>query len=136
MLPVRSVTVSPSSAACIETPEFQIAEAAREVELLATRYFRKRASGRKGTPRRKTVYIQIAPPTSAGDPGKTAAIPVPPGQSLPPLPENAIRNPSEWAKVPGVKIVNQGRIAPGLDPSTYAYVKFTNHANLYRIPLQ
>ena len=88
------------------------------------------------SPNGRYLYVQIAPPTSAGDPGKTAAIPVPPGQTLPPLPENAIHNPSEWAKAPGVKIVNQGRIAPGPDPSTYAYVKFTSHANLYRIPLQ
>jgi eukaryotic-like serine/threonine-protein kinase len=88
------------------------------------------------SPNGRYLYVQIAPPTSEGDPGKTAAIPVPPGQTLPPLPENAVHNPSEWAKVPGVKIVNQGRIAPGPDPSTYAYVKFTGHANLYRIPLQ
>ena len=88
------------------------------------------------SPNGRYLYVQIAPPTNAGDPGKTAAIPVPPGQTLPRLPENAVNNPSEWAKVPGVKIVNHGRIAPGPDPSTYAYVKSAGHANLYRIPIR
>jgi eukaryotic-like serine/threonine-protein kinase len=93
-------------------------------------------SGIAWSPNGRYLYVQVAPPTNAGDPGKTAAIPVPPGQTLPPLPENAVHNPSEWAKVPGVKIVNHGRIAPGPDPSTYAYVKSAGHANLYRIPIR
>ena len=88
------------------------------------------------SPNGRYLYVQIAPATSAGDPGKTAAIPVPPGQTLPRLPENAVHNPSEWAKVLGVKIVNHGRIAPGPDPSTYAYVNSAGHANLYRIPIR
>ena len=88
------------------------------------------------SPNGRYLYVQIAPATSAGDPGKTAAIPVPPGQTLPRLPENAVHNPSEWAKVLGVKILNHGGIAPGPDPSTYAYLKFAGHANLYRIPIR
>jgi len=93
------------------------------------------AGGITWAPDGRYLYVQIAAATSGGFPGKTAAIPVPPGQTLPPLPENAVRDPAEWAKVPGVKIVNHDGIAPGPDPSTYAYVKSTSHANLYRIPL-
>ncbi len=94
------------------------------------------AGGIAWAPDGRYLYVQIASATSGGSPGKTVAIPVPPGQTLPPLPENAIRNPAEWAKVPGVKIVNHDGIAPGPDPSTYAYVKSTGHANLFRIPLR
>ncbi len=94
------------------------------------------ADGIAWSPNGRYLYVEIAPATSAGDPGKTAAIPVPPGQTLPSLPEKAVHNPSEWAKVPGVKIVNHVRIAPSPDPSIYAYVKFTGHANLYRIPIR
>ncbi len=94
------------------------------------------ASGIAWSPNGRYLYIEIAAATSAGSPGKTAAIPVPPGQTLPPLPENAVHNPSEWARVPGVKIVNHDYISPGPDPSTYAYLKSSGHANLYRIPLR
>lgn len=94
------------------------------------------AGGIAWAPDGRYLYVEIAAATSSGFPGKTAAIPVPPGQTLPPLPENAVHNPAEWAKVPGVKIVEHAGIAPGPDPSIYAYVKYTIHANLYRIPLQ
>ena len=94
------------------------------------------AGGIAWAPNGRYLYVQIAAATSGGSPGKTVAIPVPPGQTLPPLPENAVHNPAEWAKVPGVKIVNHDGIAPGPDPSTYAYCEITGHANLYRIPLR
>ncbi|MGP0074489.1 MAG: protein kinase domain-containing protein [Bryobacteraceae bacterium] len=94
------------------------------------------AGGIAWAPDGRYLYVQIASATSGGSPGKTAAIPVPPGQTLPPLPENAVRNPAEWVKIPGVKIVNHDGIAPGPDPSIYAYVKSTGHANLYRVPLR
>jgi hypothetical protein len=94
------------------------------------------AGGIAWAPDGRYLYIEIAAATSGGSAGKTAAIPVPQGQTLPPLPENAVHNPAEWAKLPGVKIVNHDGIAPGPDPSIYAYGKSTGHANLYRIPLQ
>ncbi len=94
------------------------------------------AGGIAWAPNGRYLYVTIAAATSGGSPGRTAAIPVPLGQTLPPLPENAVRNPAEWAKVPGVKIVNHAYISPGPSPSTYAYVKPTGHANLYRIPLR
>jgi hypothetical protein len=65
-----------------------------------------------------------------------AAIPIPPGKTLPPLPPGALRQPEEWAKVPGVTIVEHDKIAPGPNPSTYGYVKPSVHANRFRIPLQ
>ena len=94
------------------------------------------AGGIAWAPDGRYLYVQIAAATSGGSPGKTAAIPVAPGQTLPALPENVVHNPAEWVKVPGVKIVNHDNIAPGPDPSTYAYGKSSGHANLYRIPLR
>ena len=82
------------------------------------------------------LYMEIAPDSRVNPDGKTAAIPVPPGATLPPLPVEAVRNPAEWAKVRGVKIVEHANIAPGPDPSTYAYIKTSIHANLFRIPLR
>ena len=93
------------------------------------------AGGIAWAPNGRYLYIQIASATR-GSPGKTAAIPVSPGQTLPPLPASAVHNPAAWAKVPGVQIVDHDNIAPGLDPSTYAYIKTSIHANLFRIPLR
>ena len=42
---------------------------------------------------------------------------------------------AEALAIPGTKVMNQANIAPGLG-STYAYVKPTMHANLFRIPLR
>ena len=45
-------------------------------------------------------------------------------------------------KIPGAKLsshtestVEYGGVTPGIDPSTYAFVKWTVHRNLYRIPI-
>ena len=94
------------------------------------------AGGIAWAPDGRYLYVQIAVGYQWGFPGQNRRHPVPPGQTLPPLPENAVRNPAEWVKVPGVKIVNHDGIAPGPDPSIYAYVKSTGHANLYRVPLR
>jgi hypothetical protein len=64
------------------------------------------------------------------------AIPVPAGETLPSLPAAGIRTEAEALAIPGAKTIEQGQIAAGPDPSTYAYVKSAVHANLFRIPLQ
>jgi len=51
------------------------------------------------------------------------------------LPDSGIRLEAEGLALPGMKIMEQGDIAPGLTPSTYAYVKSSVHSNLFRIPL-
>jgi eukaryotic-like serine/threonine-protein kinase len=87
------------------------------------------------SPNGRYFYVEMVP-ASRDNPGRTAAIPVPPGKTLPPLPPDAVHNPAAWANIPGVKIVEHASIAPGPDPSIYAYVKSSVHANLYRIPLR
>lgn len=89
------------------------------------------------SPDGRYLYMDIAPGSRANPNGKTAAIPIPPGQSLPPLPPAAVHDFAEWAKVPGVKIVEHDRISPGPNPSIYAYINNPpSHANLFRIPLR
>jgi hypothetical protein len=46
------------------------------------------------------------------------------------------REEAEALAIPVSKTVEQGGIAAGLDPSTYAYVKSAVHANLFRIELR
>jgi eukaryotic-like serine/threonine-protein kinase len=87
------------------------------------------------SPDGRYVYVEIVPASREKPLGRTAAIPVPPGQSFPPIPPAKFYHPEEWAKIPGVKIVEHDGIAPGLDPSTYAYIQASVHSNLYRIPL-
>ena len=87
------------------------------------------------SPNGRYFYVEMVP-SSRDNPGRTAAIPVPPGETLPPLPEDTVHNPAAWTNIPGVKIVEHASIAPGPDPSIYAYVKSSVHANLFRIPLR
>jgi eukaryotic-like serine/threonine-protein kinase len=88
------------------------------------------------SPGGRYVYIEIVPASRENPSGRTAAIPVPPGKSFPAIPPAEVYHAEEWAKIPGVKIVERDNIAPGPDPSTYAYIQASVHANLYRIPLR
>jgi dipeptidyl aminopeptidase/acylaminoacyl peptidase len=67
--------------------------------------------------------------------GKTLAIPVPAGRSLPDLPSAGIDPSAEGADVNGARVIPRGAIAPGFDPSTYVFAKTDLQRNLYRIPL-
>ncbi len=87
------------------------------------------------SPDGRYFYAQIAPASRENPVGKTAAIPIPAGTILPPVPPLPNDHRPEWANLPGVKIVEHDRIAAGPNPSTYAYIKPSVHANLFRIPL-
>jgi hypothetical protein len=86
------------------------------------------------SPDGKYLYMDVTPPSLTNPAGKTAVIPVSPGDSFPPLPASGFQPGGEDLAIPGIKFVEHGAIAPGLG-STYAYVKATMHANLFRIPL-
>ena len=88
------------------------------------------------SPNGKYFYVGIAPPSRTDPTGRMVAIPVPAGETLPPLPAAGIRTEAEALAIPGARTIEQGQIAAGPDPSTYAYVKSAVHANLFRIPLQ
>jgi|ERR1700733_4562195 hypothetical protein len=57
------------------------------------------------SPDRQYAYIEIASASRENPLGRTAAIPIPPGKSLPPIPSAAVHQAAEWAKFPGVKLV-------------------------------
>lgn len=76
-------------------------------------------------------YVTI----ETGQPGKTVAIPVPPGRTLPELPTLGIRSLVEGLALSGRPAIEHSDLAPGLDPSIYAYVKTAMHRNLFRIPI-
>ena len=82
----------------------------------------------------KFFYIGL-PPNSGRPAAKTLAIPVPTGETLPRLPSSGIRGPQDARAIPGTRLLDGWFIAPGPDPSTFAYVKTTMHRNLYRIPV-
>jgi hypothetical protein len=88
------------------------------------------------SPDGRYVYIEIVPASRENPLGRTAAITVPPGESFPSIPSAEVYHEEEWAKIPGAKIVEHANISPGPDPSTYAYIKPSVHANLFRIPLR
>jgi eukaryotic-like serine/threonine-protein kinase len=90
----------------------------------------------KWSPDGRYFYVGISPASRHYSAGKLVAIPVPRGASLPWLPPEGFRRSEESLRLPGIQIVDQAEIAPGLNPSTYAYVKPAVHANLFRIPLQ
>lgn len=84
------------------------------------------------SPDGKYFYKKIAGASRTNPSGKMAAIPVPPGETLPSVIPFDLRSAQAIA---GIRIIEQGDVTPGLDPSTYVHVKAAVHANLFRIPL-
>ena len=72
---------------------------------------------------------------SADSPGKTLAIPVPAGKSLPDLPASGIDLSASGVALPGCPSDRAWFISPGPDPSTYVFTKTDLQRNLFRIPL-
>jgi DNA-binding winged helix-turn-helix (wHTH) protein/Tol biopolymer transport system component len=78
------------------------------------------------------VPVQASSQTT---PGRSLAIPVGPGESLPELPQGGIQPMAEPSVVPGAQSLDRAELVPGKDLSHYAYVNTTAHRNLYRISL-
>jgi hypothetical protein len=81
------------------------------------------------SPDRKFLYVHYT--------GKrqTYAVPLHPGQLLPPLPPGGLAHLSDVANIPGAKTFPELRAFGGADPSVYAYPRVTTHRNIYRIPV-
>lgn len=86
------------------------------------------------SPDGKFVYIAVRRPSRTG-PGKTLAIPIPPGEIFPILPDSGLRGLEDAALFPGARVIDAFGISPGPNPSVFAYIKTTVHRNLFRIPL-
>jgi serine/threonine protein kinase len=80
-------------------------------------------------------FFYVGSNASATSAGKTLAIPVPAGKSLPDLPAAGISVADGAVGLPGAVTIEDGLISPGPDPSTYLFTRTDSQRNLFRIPL-
>jgi hypothetical protein len=80
-------------------------------------------------------YVASVAKESANSPGKTLAIPVPAGKSLPDLPASGIDLSASGIAPRATRLIEHGSISPGPDSSTYVFTKTDLQRNLFRIPL-
>jgi hypothetical protein len=72
---------------------------------------------------------------SLTSPGRTLAIPVGPGETLPRFPALGIRPLSDAAVMPGARSVDRADFIAGADPDTFLFVRTGVHRNLFRVSL-
>lgn len=89
----------------------------------------------KWSPDGRFLYFSFTGMGIVTEGGKTFALPIRAGKSLPDLPAAGVTSAEEAATLPGVRVIDHGNISPGRDPSVYAYTKMTAQRNLYRIPI-
>jgi DNA-binding winged helix-turn-helix (wHTH) protein/Tol biopolymer transport system component len=82
----------------------------------------------------KFMFISVEA-SSRTSPGRSLAIPVGPGESLPDLPSEGVEPMAYESVVPGAQSVPRADLVPGRDLDHFAYVKTTVHRNLYRVSL-
>jgi serine/threonine protein kinase/Tol biopolymer transport system component len=78
------------------------------------------------TPDEKFLYLNFR--------GSVYAIPLRPGQALPPIPASGFRTRQEVAALPGARLIREPHAVTGPNPSIYAYPRFATQRNIYRIP--
>jgi len=61
------------------------------------------------------------------------AIPLRPGEMLPPIPAAGFRSKEDLAGFPGTQLIPQDGAFPGPNPSIYAFTKTATHRNIYRV---
>jgi hypothetical protein len=82
----------------------------------------------------KYLFVPVEEPSRTG-PGRSLAIPVGPGETLPNLPDGGIAPLAEPSLLQGAESVGRSELVPGKDPRHYAWVDTAVHRNLYRISL-
>ena len=82
----------------------------------------------------KFLLVQIEQP-SRTNPGRSLAIPIGPGETLPDLPPAGIPPFADTSLVKGSQSIPRAYLVPGMDPEHFAFVNTTVHRNLYRISL-
>jgi DNA-binding winged helix-turn-helix (wHTH) protein/Tol biopolymer transport system component len=80
------------------------------------------------------LFVAVEP-SSQTSPGRSLAIPIGPGETLPELPPEGIPPSAQPGVVPGAQSIDRAELVPGKDLSHYAYVKTTSQRNLYRVSL-
>jgi hypothetical protein len=91
--------------------------------------------GVRWAPDGRFLYVSFRGRGVSQEIGKTFAIPVPPGKSLPNLPTSGLKSESDAAALSGVRVLEGGNLMPGPDPSLYAFTKINAQRNLYRVPI-
>ena len=79
------------------------------------------------TPDGRFLYLKFA--------GSTYAIPLQPGQMLPPIPASGFPSKEAVAALPGARLVSEESVFPGPNPSVYAFMKVATQRNIYRVPV-
>ena len=79
------------------------------------------------TPDGRFLYLKFA--TS------TYAIPLKPGQMLPPIPASGFQSKEAVAALPGARLISEESVFPGPNPSVYAFMKVSAQRNIYRVPV-
>lgn len=82
----------------------------------------------------KFLFVPVEP-SSRTSPGRSLAIPVGSGESLPDLPPGGIPPLAEPSIVKGSQSIPREYLVPGKDPEHFGFVNTTVHRNLYRISL-
>ncbi len=82
----------------------------------------------------KFLFVPVEE-ASRTSPGRSLAIPVGPGESLPEFPAGGIKPLSDSSVVPGAQSFGRAALVPGRMLDRFAYVNTTVHRNLYRISL-
>ncbi len=86
------------------------------------------------SPNGKFLYIPVEA-QSLQTPGRSLAIPVGPGETLPEFPPNGVEPGSDSNVIPGAQGIERAELVPGNDLLHFAYVNTTVRRNLYRISL-
>src|SRR5262249_34406285 len=79
------------------------------------------------SPDGRFVYLKFS--------GSTYAIPLQPGQMLPPIPTKGFPSKEAVAALPGARLVSEDSVFPGSNPSIYAFTKVATQRNIYRVPV-
>ena len=86
------------------------------------------------SPNGKFLYISVEA-QSRQTPGRSLAIPVGPGETLPEFPPDGVEPGSDSNVIPGAQGIERAELVPGNDLLHFAYVNTTVRRNLYRISL-
>jgi serine/threonine protein kinase len=85
------------------------------------------------SPDGKYFYFRMDLPGMTAE--STYVIPIPPGRSVPRLPEKGIESIQDVLTIPGIQSIPHRAVFPGSDPTVYAFIRRTTQRNLYRVRL-
>jgi WD40 repeat protein len=79
------------------------------------------------TPDGRFLYLKFAV--------STYAIPLQPGQMLPPIPASGFHSKEAVAALPGARLIAEEHVFPGPNPSVHAFLRVATQRNIYRVPV-